>query len=237
MDVEVRGQVTEVFEKAWSELCDEYAEKREKLNFYSEHDLQVHLAKKLLDGLPSGWTHVEVPLRLGRIKEWKQGLFCWGRPVEAREKGALYEVDIAIIDTDEGYPCLLSELKYKAAPVSLDYLGTLLRRSGMIRDEVQRVKKGLMQLLQGLRGSEIRRQDFSYFMSNVGKLSAALKELRILGERVQGYLCVIDELYFNAHLEEELKRAVREYDPEIKVLVEQYSIEDAIKDTLNRLEI
>jgi len=203
-----QDQLSEIFERTWSELCDEYPDKREKLGFFSEADLQLHLAKKLVDKLPSGWVHIEVPLRLKRVAEFEFDLFLRGRPTKERAKGRRYEADIAIVDTDEMYPCLLAELKYNVIYSSLDFLGYLTVSKQLERDTVQAAKKWLRKLLRDLKDTEIRTQDLEFLMSNVDKLSSALRGFRGLGKRVQGYLCVIDELYPNAALEEELGEAV-----------------------------
>jgi hypothetical protein len=228
-------QVVEIFEKAWSELCDEYPEKRERLNFYSEADLQVHLARKLLDRLPSGWVHIEVPLRLGKIEEFSGHLWVYGRPVRWRE-GEPYEADIAIVDPEDMYPCLLAELKYNPIYWSVDLLRHLVLSKRIKRETVQIVKSELKRLLQDLKLSEIGRGDLAGNLSNVAKLSAALRELRGLGKTVQGYLCVIDEVYSNAPLEEELRKAIREHDPQIKLLVQSYCIEEIVEEVLRHLE-
>ena len=233
-----KDDIAEIFEKCWSELCEEYPQRRKEMAFFSEADLHAHLTRKLLDALPPGWVHVEFPLQLGQIETLEGETLVFGRPrIKKHARGEGYKVDIAIVDPHERSLCLMAELKLNKLDLSLDWLRRLSIQEPIEREKAEVAKKELRRYLRFLKGTRIGRKNLrEYLLSNIRNLSASLRELRGLRQNVRGYLCVIDEWYSSAPLEEELRKAVRGYSRKITVLVRSYSVEESIEETLRSLE-
>lgn len=221
------------FKASWNELTDEYSEKSVAPIYCCEADVQLHLASKLLNKLPTslGDVHMNLPVPI-RVERWHEELEIYGRPI-ARE-----HIIPDIVVTDESFdPCLISEIKF--TPLSFGFIpswilisrfdkGEKIENTG--KEELRKWLNENISHLERLHSAGPSKQAIDYYLSNTEKLIKLLKGFKSEEEiEVSGYLCVIDELF--PDLEERLKRAVKRYDPptQFEVLVEHFDLIESLE--------
>jgi len=236
-----RKNIVKIFEESWQELTEEYPEARMVSTFCSEADIELHLAHKLLNKLPAESIHIEFPMPL-EIERFSSELWAWGR-VKMRK---CFKPDVVIIDTLEPIPYLFAEIKF--TPIYWSYLPLYLATERKLNEEaVEEVKVGLkrtINYLEKLRQVEPTQQDIekTYFgvdkqgRTNVEKLIGIINDFeRKERETVNGYLCVIDEIYPN--IKGILQKSIEKYNPptQFKVLAQHFTVYEDLKKTLGKL--
>jgi len=228
-----RQKIIEIFKASWNELADEFSEKSVAPIYCCEADIQLHLANKLLNKLPTslGNVHMNLPVPI-KVERWHEELEIYGRPI-ARE-----HIIPDIVVTDESFdPCLIGEIKFKPLDTGFIPHYKLLKRleSGEEAEdeEVEALRKWLTEditRLERFRKKGPSTGHIEYYLKNVEKLVKVLKNFKIDEEiDVVGYLCVIDELF--PDLEERLKQAVKKYDPptQLEILVEHFDLIESLE--------
>jgi hypothetical protein len=217
-------KVTKTFEECWEELVKEYSEKRWNPIWCSEADVQLHLARKLLNRLPEGCVHIELPIPLD-VEKFSWELFLSGR-VSRRE---CIVPDIVVLNPENLRPILLAEIKFNPVYRSLYWLVAPWLYEEIIREIV----KFLGNDVEGVRNCQKKgpsEQELEYFLRNVDKLIQVIKDFKSKeGETVAGYLCVIDEIY--PDIEDRIKKKIAEYNPpeHFKVLAKYYPAVDVLE--------
>jgi len=234
-------EVVKIFEESWKELVEEYAEARTLSTFCSEADVELHLAHKLLNNLPSETVHTQfaAPFEVERLGGELLGL---GR-VKMRR---CFITDIAIIDPIEARPYLFAELKF--TPIYWGYLGLYLARKKILSkeavDELKRALNRSIGYLQRVRQAEPTQKDIEKIYLGLDKQGRTQVD-KLIGiindfekkeqETVAGYLCVIDEICPN--IKEILQKAIKKYNPpsQFKILAEHFNVYESLVKTLEKL--
>jgi len=230
-------KVVEVFEKSWDELTDEYFEERELPIWCSESDVQLHLAHKLLNKLPKGCVHIELPVPL-EVENFAWYLCETGR-VGARK---CIIPDIVILNLDTLLPKLIAEIKFAPVPYGFGPIEKALefkkekketKYVSWIKNELEKTVNNLKSCQEsGPPEGELRE-----YTKNVDKLIGILKGFKSEEEEVvAGYLCVLDEYY--PDIEERLKREIEKYNPpgQFKLMVEYHPMREELENALTKLQ-
>lgn len=219
-------KVTKTFEACWEELVREYFEKRWTPIWCSEADVQLHLAHKLLNRLPEGCVHTELPIPLD-VEEFSWELFLLGRV--SRRKCIV--PDIVVLNPENLSPILLAEIKFNSVYWSLNWLIGL--ETSEDEEVIRKIVKFLGNKIKTIRGWQKEgpsEPELEYFLGNADKLIQVIKDFKSkTGETVAGYLCVIDEIY--PDIEDRIKKKIAEYNPpeHFKVLAKYYPAVDVLE--------
>lgn len=233
--------VVKIFEESWKELIEEYGEARTLSTYCAEADVELHLAHKLLNRLPSETVHTQfaAPFEVERLGG---ELLSLGRV----KKRKCFITDIAIINPIEAHPYLFAELKF--TPIYWGYLGLYLAGKKIwpkeTVEELKRALKRSIGYLQRVRQAEPTQKEIekTYLgldkqgRTQVGKLIGMINDFeKKEQETVAGYLCVIDEIYPN--IKEILQKAIEKYNPPIrfKILAEHFDVYESLVKTLEKL--
>jgi len=218
----------EIFRASWDELAEEYASKRPGLVYLCEGDIQLHLARKLLDRMPNSYVHINLPIPI-EVKRFYSELELFGRPIASPKE----HIKPDIVITDEFFlPCLIGEIKF--TPLYFGFIPSWiiiskLEKGEKVEDrEKEELRRSLAEIisnLQRLHTEGPSERDVDYYLSNIDKVITIVKSFKKEEDvDVAGYLCVIDELF--PDLEERLKQAVKKYDPptQLEILVEHFDL-------------
>jgi len=212
------NEVVTIFEKCWKELLEDYWSENKLLNVYcSEGDIQLHLASKLLEKMPSSiCVHVEFPISL-EIEDFETEMFWLGKPKRKRKKGESIVADIVVRDPDITFPLIIAEVKYSPYPINLT---TIIKATeGKLEEKsIEIIKKALRKEVTNLREREKygpSQSDILWYLDEGKKVEKIIQLIQDLKKKhnhdAYVYYCVIDEFY--PDLKQKLEREVEKYNP------------------------
>jgi hypothetical protein len=197
----------------------------------SESDIQLHLAHKLLNKLPKGCVHTELPIPL-QVEEFGWELFIRGRISTKR----CLVPDIVILDLEKLKPRLIAELRFYPIYWSFNVVFEALQRkmkkeASEFVSEITKALEKSIRKIKSFQKASPSEQELKYaYLRNVDKIIQIIKDFENKeGETIAGYLCIIDEFYPN--IEDKIKEEIEKYNPprQFKLLVKYYPAIDILE--------